>query len=62
MKLHIICCELENIQYYFKTKNLSQGAIKTEMSQRHHTATNRLKPKHTSMIYTSLGMWSICPT
>ena len=32
MKLHIICCELENIQYYFKTKNLSQGAIKTEMS------------------------------
>ena len=31
------------------------------MSPRHHTAIDRSKPKHTSMICTSFGMWSIGP-
>ena len=62
MKLHIIRYEPENIQYYFKTKNLIQGATKIELSPRHHTATDRLEPKHTSMICTSFGMWSIGAT
>ena len=49
----------KNIQYHFKTKNLTQGAIKTEMSPRHHTTTNRSEPKHTNMICISFGMWSV---
>ena len=59
MKLHIIRYEPENIQYYFKTKNLIQGAIKTELSPRHHTAIDRLEPKRTSMICTSFVIWFI---
>ena len=49
----------KNIQYHFKTKNLTQGATKMEMSLRHHTTIDKSEPKHTSMICTSFDMWSI---
>ena len=51
----------QNIQYYFKTKNLTQGATKTEMLLRHHTTTDCSELKHTSMIRISFGMWSNGP-
>ena len=38
---------------------MQQGPTRTEISLRHHTAINKLEPKHTSMICTSFGMWSI---
>ena len=40
---------------------MQQGQTRTEISPRHHTATNKLEPKHTSMICTSFGMWFISP-
>ena len=40
---------------------MQQGPTWTEISPRHHTATNKLEPKHTSMICTSFGIWSIGP-
>ena len=41
---------------------MQQRPTGTEISPRHHTATNKLEPKHTSMICTSFGMWSIGPS
>ena len=41
---------------------MQQGPTKTEISPRHHIATNKLEPKHTSMICTSFGMQSLGPT
>ena len=56
----------KNIQYHFKTRKpsleMQQGPTGTEISPRHHTTTNKLEPKHTSMICTSFGMWSIGPS
>ena len=40
---------------------MQQGPRRTKISQRHHTATNKLESKHTSMICISFGMWSIGP-
>ena len=40
---------------------MQQGPIRIEISPRNHTATNKLEPKHSSMICTSFGMWSIGP-
>ena len=38
---------------------MQQGPTRTEISPRHHTATNELEFEHISMICTSFGMWSI---
>ena len=38
---------------------MQQGPTRTEISPRHHTATNKLEFEHISMICTSFGMWSI---
>ena len=38
---------------------MQQGPTRMKISPKHHTATNKLEPKHTSMICTSFGMWSI---
>ena len=35
--------------------------LRIYLSSRHHTATNKLEPKHTSMVCTFFGMWSIGP-
>ena len=40
---------------------MQQGPTRTEISPKHHTTTNKLEPKHTSMICTSFGMWPIGP-
>ena len=40
---------------------MQQGPTRTEISPRHHTATNELEFEHISMICTSFGMWSIGP-